>query len=58
MIGGVHRGRRRLAILTGMAAAWFSWRGLMARLRGAIQAAIETHAPLGYEDAAGFHFGV
>jgi hypothetical protein len=29
---------------------------MMARLQAAIHAAIETHAPLGYEDETGFHF--
>jgi hypothetical protein len=46
------------AFLPEDAAAWFRWRRLKARLRQAIQTAIEAHAPLGYEDEAGFHFGV
>ncbi|MGD0412372.1 MAG: hypothetical protein ABSC18_11805 [Verrucomicrobiota bacterium] len=30
----------------------------MARLRRAIEAAVQTHAPLGYQNETGFHFGV
>lgn len=56
MFSASHYAKKEQAFLPGNAGAWFREDGLMARLRSAIHAAIETHVPLGYEDETGFHF--
>jgi hypothetical protein len=58
MIIGIHIAKKGQLFLPGNAAAWSRCCELMAGLRRAIQAAVQTHAPLGYENETGFHFGV
>jgi hypothetical protein len=58
MIIGIHIAKKGQPFLPGNAAAWSRWCELMARLRRAIEAAVQTHAPLGYQNETGFHFGV
>jgi hypothetical protein len=54
----IHHAKKEHLLLSENPAASFWQGGFMARLNRAIQAAIETSAPLGYEDETGFHFGV
>jgi hypothetical protein len=56
MIVGSPYAKKEHVFLAGDAAGRFRWRGLSARLRGAMQAVVADHAPLGCEDETGFHF--
>jgi len=56
MIIGSHCAKNEQVFLPGNAGAWLPEDGLIARLGAGIQAAIEAHAPVGYEDETGFHF--
>lgn len=58
MIAGSHCAKKGQAFLPENVASCSVWARLMARLRTSTQAAIATHAPLGYEDETGFHLGV